>query len=54
MEKKIENVGRCHMVRLQVQKYKLEFELYAVALGGVDLVLAILWLQTLGTYSASH
>ena len=52
--KKIEKVGKCHKVKLQIQDYNLESEFYAVPLGGVDVVLGIQWLQTLGTYSANH
>ena len=53
-DKKIENVGKCHKVKLQMQEYKLETNFFAVPLGGVDMVLGIQWLQTLGTYSTNH
>ena len=53
-DKKIENVGKCHKVKLQMQEYNLEYDFFAVPLGGVDVVLGIQWLQTLGTYSANH
>ena len=52
--KNIKKVGKCHKVKLQIQDYNLELEFYAVPLGGVDVVLGIQWLQTLGTYSAKH
>ena len=52
--KKIKKVGKCHKVKLQIQDYNLELEVYAVPLGGVDAVLGIQWLQKLGTYSAKH
>ena len=52
--KKIENVGKCHKVKLQMQEFNLESNLSVVSLGGVDVVLGIQWLQTLGTYSANH
>jgi hypothetical protein len=52
--KKIENVGKCHKVKLQIQDFNLESELYTVPLGGVDVVLGVQWLQTLGTYSVNH
>ena len=52
--KKIENVGKCHKVKLQMQEYNLEFDFFAVPLEGVDIALGIQWLQTLGTYSANH
>ena len=52
--KRIENVGRCHHFKLQMQEYNLESDLFVVHLGGVDVVLGIQWLHTLGTYSANH
>ena len=52
--KKIENVGKRHNVKLQMQEYNLEPDFFVVSLGGVDVVLGIQWLQTLGTYSANH
>ena len=52
--KKIENVGKCHKVKVQMQMYNLESNFFVVHLGGVDVVLGIQWLQTLGTYSANH
>jgi hypothetical protein len=53
-DKKIGNVGKCHKVKLQIQDFNLESELYTVPLGGVDVVLGVQWLQTLGTYSVNH
>ena len=52
--KKIENVGKCHNVKLQMQEYNLDSNLFMVPLGGVYVVLEIQWLQTLGTYSTNH
>ena len=52
--KKIENVGKCHKVKLQMQEYNLESDFFAVPLGGVDVVLRIQWLQTLGVYFDNH
>jgi hypothetical protein len=52
--KKIENVGKCHKVKLQIRDFNLESEFYTVPLGGVDVVLGVQWLQTLGTYSVNH
>jgi len=52
--KKIENVGKCHKVKLNIQDYNLTSEFYTLPLGGVDAVLGVQWLQTLGTYSANH
>ena len=52
--KKIENVGKCQKVKLQMQEYNLESDFFVVPFGGVDVVLGIQWLQTLGTYSTNH
>ena len=52
--KKIDNVGRCHKVKLQMQEYNLESYFFPVPLGGIDVVLGIQWLQTMGTYFANH
>ena len=52
--KNIENVGKCHKVKLQMQEYNLESDFFVVPLGGVDVLLEIQWFQTLGTYSANH
>ena len=52
--KKTEKVGKCHKVKQQIQEFKLESELYTLPLGGVDIVLGVQWLQTLGTNSVNH
>ena len=39
--KKIENVGKCHNVKLHMQEYNLESDFFVVHLGGVDVVLGI-------------
>ena len=52
--KKIGNVEKFHKVKLQIQDFNLELELYTIPLGGVDVVLGVQWLQTLGTYSVNH
>jgi len=52
--KKIEKVGKCHKVKLQIQDFSLESPFFIVPLGGVDVVLGIQWLRTLGTYVANH
>ena len=50
----IEKVGKCHKVKLHIQEFKLESELYTLPLEGVDIILGVQWLQTLGTYSINH
>ena len=52
--KKIEKVGKCHKVKPRIQEFKLESELYTLPLEGVDIILGVQWLQTLGTYSINH
>jgi hypothetical protein len=52
--KKIKNVRKCYKVKLQIQDFNLEIELYTIPLGGVDVVLGVQWLQTLGTYLVNH
>ena len=37
-----------------MQEYNLESDFLAVPLGGIDVVLGIQWLQTLGIYSANN
>ena len=39
--KKIEKVGKCHNVKLQIQDFNLESSFFTVPLGGVDVVLGI-------------
>jgi hypothetical protein len=39
--KKNGNVGKCHKVKLQIQDFNLESELYTIPLGGVDVVLGV-------------
>ena len=52
--KKIDDVKKCYNVKLQIEYYNLESRFYTLPLGGVDIVLGIQWLQTLGTYSINH
>jgi len=51
-DKKIGNVGKFHKLKLQIQYFNLESELYTVPLRGV--YVGFQWLQTLGTYSVNH
>ncbi len=52
--KTIDNVGKCHKRELNIQDYSLTSDFYTLPLGGVDVVLGIQWLETVGTYSANH
>lgn len=52
--KQIDGVGKCHKVKLQLSDYALGSSFYMVPLGGVDVVLGVIWLRTLGTYSGNH
>jgi hypothetical protein len=52
--KKIEGMGKFQKVELQIQDYNLESQFYIVPLGGVDIVLGVQRIQTLGTYSTNH
>ena len=52
--KKIEKVGKSHKVKLQIQDFNSESLFFTIPLGGVDVVLGIQWLRTLGTYAANH
>ena len=42
--KRIEKVGKCHRVKLQIQDFSLESSFFTVPLGGVDVVLGVQWL----------
>ena len=53
-EKQIGNSGKFHKVKLQIQDFNLESELFTIPLGGVDVVLGVQWLQTLGTNLVNH
>ena len=50
----IDGVGKCHKVKLQLRNHAMESSFYTVPLGGVDVVLGVQWLRTLGTYSTNH
>jgi predicted aspartyl protease len=52
--KQIRNARKFHKVKLQIQDFNLESELFTIPLGGVYVVLGVQWLQTLGTYSVNH
>lgn len=39
--KKIDGIGKCHKVKLQLSDYEMNSNIYTVPLGGVDVVLGI-------------
>jgi hypothetical protein len=41
--------GKCHKVEVSMSDYKLKSPMYAMPIGGVDIVLGAQWLATLGT-----
>lgn len=41
--------GKCHKIELSMSEYKLKSLMYAMPIGGVDIVLGAQWLATLGT-----
>ena len=38
---KIEKDRKCHKVKLQIQDFELESELYTLPLGGVDIIMGV-------------
>ena len=46
---KIACKGTCHNVKLSMGHYTLKSDMYALPLGGCDIVLGVQWLRTLGT-----
>jgi hypothetical protein len=40
--------ARCENVQLQIGHYHLKSHMYAIAMGGCDIVLGVEWLHTLG------
>jgi len=40
--------GKCHNVKINMGDYNLTTTMYAIPIGGVDVVLGVQWLETLG------
>jgi hypothetical protein len=40
--------GRCENVRLQIGDYNLKSHMFAIDMGGCDIVLGAEWIRTLG------
>ena len=49
--KKVEGVGRCHRVSVQIQEMDLQTSFYALRLYEMDMVLGGKWLMQLETYN---
>jgi hypothetical protein len=41
--------GKCHSIKLNMGEYLLDSPMIAIQMGGVDIVLGVQWLQSLGT-----
>ena len=50
----IDCAGKCHNIKLSMGEYNLESPMYAFPIGGVDVVMGIQWLRTLGTVSTNY
>lgn len=46
--------GKCHNIKLSMGEYNLESSMYSIPFGGVDFVMQIQWLRTLGTISTNY
>jgi hypothetical protein len=49
----IDCVGKCHNIKLSIGECNLESLMYSIPIGGIDVVLGIQWLRTLGTISTN-
>ena len=49
--KKVEGVGRCHIVSVKIQEMDLQTSFYALRLYEMDMVLGEKWLMQLETYN---
>jgi len=41
--------GKCHNIKLSIGEYVLNIPMLSIPMGGVDVVLGVQWLQSLGT-----
>lgn len=41
--------GKCHNVKISAGEYNLTILMYAILVGGVDVVLGVQWLETIGS-----
>jgi hypothetical protein len=41
--------GKCHSIKLNMGEYFLDSPMISIQMGGVDVVLGVQWLQSLGT-----
>jgi hypothetical protein len=46
--------GKCDKIKLSMGKYNLSSLMYVIHIGGVDVVLWIQWLRTLGTINTNY
>ena len=45
----IKFLGKCHNIKLSMGEYVLNSPIISIPMGGVDVVLGVQWLQSLGT-----
>jgi hypothetical protein len=43
--------GKCHSIKLNMEEYLLDVPMISIKMGGVDIVLGVQWLQSLGIMS---
>jgi len=46
--------GRCENVKIQMADYNLKTHMFAIAMGGWDIVLGVEWLRTLGKITMDY
>jgi hypothetical protein len=50
---KIKEIGRCHIISIQIQKLELQSRFYTLPLDEIDMVLRVEWLIELGSYTTN-